>query len=271
VTTTPVGTNSSTYTTVPLSGDTSYWVKVTNAANTSGAFSNSAAITVNQPATIATHPASTTINSGSTATLSVTAGGTGPFTYQWYQGTSGVTTTPVGTNSPSYTTVALSGNASYWVKVTNAANPTGANSNVATVTVNAETFTNWQASQFTPAQLSNPLISGPTADPDGDGITNEKEYIFGLLPLTNDPSPSPTMSRSPGQLTLGFIAKAATGSGYAGKTRHYAIEGSDALGTGGWTAIPGYQDIVATGQTVSCATATTAAHKFYQLRVWLTP
>ena len=83
---------------------------------------------------ITTQPASQTIASGSTAMLTVTATGTEPFTYQWYQGTSGDTTTPVGTNSVSFTTPALTSTTSYWVKVSNAANPAGVNSDTATVT-----------------------------------------------------------------------------------------------------------------------------------------
>jgi uncharacterized repeat protein (TIGR02543 family) len=134
-TTSPVGTNSSSFTTPVLNADRSYWVKVTNAANTSGALSNTAAISVNQPAAITSHPTSTTLNSGDTTTLSVVASGTGPLTYQWYQGNSGNTTTPVGTNSASFTTPALTTDRSYWVKVTNIANPSGANSNTATIAV----------------------------------------------------------------------------------------------------------------------------------------
>ena len=268
---TPVGTNSSSYTTGALIADTSYWVKVTNAANVSGANSNTAAITVNQPAAISSHPASATINSGSTTTLSVVASGTAPFTYQWYQGASGTTTTPLGTNSPSFTTPSLSTTSSYWVKVTNAANASGALSNTAVVTIANDTFTNWQSAQFTPAQLADPLISGATADPDGDGITNEKEYILGLLPLVSSPSPAPSMTSTSTDLTLSFVAKAASGSGYAGKTRHYAIEFVDSIGVGSWTAVTGYQDIVATGQTVSCTNAISGPHQFYHLRVWLTP
>ncbi len=272
ITTTPVGTNSSTYTTNGLNADSNYWVKVTNAANPSGALSNTAIVTVNQPATISTHPASVTINSGSTTTLNVIASGTGPFTYQWYQGNSGITTTPVGTNSSSFTTPPLNTTSNFWVKVTNVANTGGADSNAAAVTVNTiETFANWQSSQFSALQLSNSLISGPTADPDGDGITNETEYIFGLLPLASNPSPSPTMLQNAGQLNLAFIAKSASGSGYAGKTRHYALEVSDSLVAGSWTPITGYLDIVATGQSVIYTTPATTPHKFYQLRVWLTP
>jgi hypothetical protein len=85
------------------------------------------------PATIVTHPVPVIIDSGDSVTLNVSATGTDPLTYQWYQGTSGNTAVPVGNNSPSFTTPALTATTSYWVKVTNAANPAGANSNTATV------------------------------------------------------------------------------------------------------------------------------------------
>ncbi|KAB2641276.1 MAG: leucine-rich repeat protein, partial [Verrucomicrobia bacterium] len=102
-----------------------------------GAISSSVTflLTVGQPAAIVTHPASVSINSGGTTTLGVVASGTGPFTYQWYQGPSGTTATPVGTNSASFTTPPLVATTGYWVKVINAPNPSGANSNTATVTV----------------------------------------------------------------------------------------------------------------------------------------
>lgn len=136
-TTNPVGTDSASFLTPTLNATTSYWVKVTNSVNTTGANSNTATVTVRQPAEITTHPASSTITGGQTANMSVVATGDAPLTYQWYEGTSGVTTTPVGTNSPSFTTSALAVTTSYWVKVTNIANTSGALSNTATVTVQA--------------------------------------------------------------------------------------------------------------------------------------
>ena len=66
-----------------------------------------------QPAT------TTTINSGETATLLVTATGTA-LVYQWYAGLSGDTSNPVaGANAASFTTEALATPASYWVLVSN--------------------------------------------------------------------------------------------------------------------------------------------------------
>jgi hypothetical protein len=133
LTTTPVGTNSSSLTVTPAT-TTSYWVRISN--NCGSVDSSTATVTVCAPPSIATQPASTTINSGQSATLSVVAGGSGPFSYQWYDGTSGVTTTPVGTNSSSFTTPALSATKSYWVRVTSTCNGTASvNSNTATVTV----------------------------------------------------------------------------------------------------------------------------------------
>ena len=85
------------------------------------------------PPTITTQPATQTIASGSTATLTVTVSGSSPLTYQWYQGAVGTTTTPVGTNSASFTTPALTATTTYWVRVSNSAG--SVNSTLATVTV----------------------------------------------------------------------------------------------------------------------------------------
>ncbi len=135
-TTTPVGTDSATFVTPVLADTTSYWVKVTNSVNTTGANSNTATVTVRQPAAITTHPVSATINRGQTTTISVVATGDAPLIYQWFRGASGITANPLsGTNSASFTTPVLLENTDYWVRVSNLANPGGADSTVARVTV----------------------------------------------------------------------------------------------------------------------------------------
>jgi hypothetical protein len=85
---------------------------------------------------ISVHPQNKTITPPATSTsLSVTAGGTGPLTYQWFVGNSGDTSTPTGTNSNSITVSPVS-TTNYWVRVSNTCAPTSpANSNTATVTV----------------------------------------------------------------------------------------------------------------------------------------
>lgn len=52
----------------------------------------------------------------------------------------------------------------------------------------ANTYETWGAAQFSPTQQANPAISGPTADPDGDGIPNLVEAALGLSPTARDAS-----------------------------------------------------------------------------------
>ncbi len=87
------------------------------------------------PFSITQQPQSQSIPPGQTATLTVTAAGTGPFSYQWFQGPSGVTTNPVGGNSPSFTTPALSASTQYWVRVTDLCDGAQLSSNTAVITV----------------------------------------------------------------------------------------------------------------------------------------
>lgn len=49
-------------------------------------------------------------------------------------------------------------------------------------------FSIWAEDAFTPAQLADPLVSGPGADPDLDGIANLFEFIFGYSPTSDGDS-----------------------------------------------------------------------------------
>ena len=129
-TTTPVGINSRTYSTPWLTANTTYWVRVTNACGR--ADSNAATAKVNPVTTITKDPHDKVIVSGETAELSVTATGTG-LSYQWYEGAGGTTTKPVGANSATYTTPALTATTQYWCRVTGACG--SADSAAATVAV----------------------------------------------------------------------------------------------------------------------------------------
>ncbi|OYW07108.1 MAG: hypothetical protein B7X11_00540, partial [Acidobacteria bacterium 37-65-4] len=85
------------------------------------------------PPSIAVQPQGQAIRIGQIATLTVTATGTPPLTYQWYRGTSGDTSHPVGADTSSLTTPALNVTASYWVLVSNACG--SADGHTATITV----------------------------------------------------------------------------------------------------------------------------------------
>jgi hypothetical protein len=78
-------------------------------------------------------PQSTTVDYGTTVTLTVAASGTAPLTYQWYYGNSGDTSTPVqGANGSSLPHVIVE-TRSFWVRVSNSCG--AVNSTTATVTV----------------------------------------------------------------------------------------------------------------------------------------
>lgn len=52
----------------------------------------------------------------------------------------------------------------------------------------AQAYRGWDLLHFSPAELENPAISSPDADPDGDGRSNFEEYALGTHPRLADPS-----------------------------------------------------------------------------------
>ncbi len=67
------------------------------------------------------NPATQSVPRGSTATLTVKSEGPGPFTYQWYAGHAGFTSTPIpNSNSPAYTTPPINVFSEFWVRITDA-------------------------------------------------------------------------------------------------------------------------------------------------------
>jgi hypothetical protein len=83
-------------------------------------------------AAISTQPQSVAVPAGTGVTLSVGATGTSPI-YQWYIGTSGVTTTPIGGATAASVNVTPASTTTYWVRVSNSCGT--ADSASATVTV----------------------------------------------------------------------------------------------------------------------------------------
>lgn len=109
-----------------------YSVSVSD-VNREGTSAGVADVTVMQPPAIAVPPSSVVVPKRTAVTLSVTANGTNPLTYEWFEGPSGSTTIPVGGNSSTFTTPKLTRTTSYWVRVTNTCGSTS--SQTATVTV----------------------------------------------------------------------------------------------------------------------------------------
>ena len=140
------GATSATYTTpaTTVSGGTAnnndtYRVIATNTVNTATSNPASLAVTFVVAPTIITQPASQTILDGATVTVSVSINdGGGTLTYQWASSPDGTTWTNVGTNSPTYTSAALStAQSGIRYRVTGANSANNVVSSSAVITVNA--------------------------------------------------------------------------------------------------------------------------------------
>jgi hypothetical protein len=128
--TTPISNaNAASYNANPTSTQT-YWVRVTNTTCNRSADGATFTVTVCQVPVITTQPSGASIVRGYSAVLSVVASGTA-LTYQWYQGSAGTTTIPLGTSSTQ--AVSPQNPTDYWVRVQNGCGTT--NSSTAHVSV----------------------------------------------------------------------------------------------------------------------------------------
>jgi subtilisin family serine protease len=199
---TPIGGATSSTLNAPVSPVTkAYWVRVTNAGGS--ADSNIATIEpgVCDAATIVQQPQNQTIAPGQTATLTVVAGGTAPRTFQWFEGPSGTTTTPVCANSASCAVAPLT-TKQYWVRVQNACGPP-VNSTAATVTVQctaAPTITAQPTSRTTnPGQSTTLSVTATQAA--------SYQWYQGTAPSTTTPvgTNSPTLTVAPTSTTSYWV------------------------------------------------------------------
>jgi hypothetical protein len=185
------GATSGSFTSPALTSTASYWVRVSNIAG--AAISNTATVTVTYPPVILSQPVSTTITKGSTATISVVASGPS-LTYQWYQGSSGTTNSPVsGATSSSFTTPVINnGSKTYWVRVSNGAGSANSVTSLISTQNGAVTrnFSVWASEIETANSIPAGTLSNATGDHDKDGRTNLIEYAFGASPIiANDAAP----------------------------------------------------------------------------------
>lgn len=163
------------------------------------------------PPSITTQPASTTIVSGQTATLTVVAAGAPTLTYQWFSGISGDTSQPAaGATASTYTTPALTTTKSYWARVSNGAG--SINSATATVTVNRA------ASTTTLTASPNPSVAGQTVTLTASvtaGATGSVSFLDGATPIGTATLSAGTATLATTQLGVGSHALTAV---YAGDT-----------------------------------------------------
>jgi hypothetical protein len=138
--------------------------------------SSAASLTVDTAPSFTTQPMSLTVNSGSSATFSVSVSGGGPFTYQWRRGGLDIS----GAVGSSYTInpIHLSDTGSYDVVASNPCGPT--TSSTALLTVNCTVDLNGDGQVNVAdylAYLTLYAAGGPSADINGDGQVNVTDYL----------------------------------------------------------------------------------------------
>lgn len=91
----------------------------------------------------------------------------------------------------------------YTVRVTVTDTNGGTAQSAVPITVNAA-FASWRADKFTPVELANAALSGPSGNPDGDAFPNLLEYAMHLEPKIADTTHPLAPALSNGVVTLRF-------------------------------------------------------------------
>ncbi|MBK8476887.1 MAG: hypothetical protein IPL39_11440 [Opitutaceae bacterium] len=113
-----------------------------------------------------------------TAQLSVMAVGTADLSFQWYRGSAGDVSTPVGTNSHLFTTPALTAWTRYWVRATNGVGSADSATMLVMPAGGTMTLADWVLLDPLPANQRGALNT-----PAGDGVTNRMKFALGVAPM----------------------------------------------------------------------------------------
>ena len=104
-------------------------------------------------------------------------------------------------------------------------------------------------------------------DSDGDGISNLSEYILGTSSTSPNIAQPLVPSVSGTNFSFSFTATAASGVGYAGRSRFYDVQTSGTLGNpASWSGLSGYTGILGAGQTVTVTQPLTPSPRFFRLK-----
>ena len=150
--------------------------------------------------------------------------------------------------------------------------------NTGTVTLNfvatAASFTGWGSEYFTPTELQNSAISGPLADPDGDGVNNLLEYALRLNPRGSDASSLPFSGTLPISGGLGPYVTITYRRLIGATDLQYIVQESTSLATSSWTTASVTEDLLggdSTYQIVRAKVLRGSTDKFLRLNVVKSP
>jgi len=122
-----------------------------------------------------------------------------------------------------------------------------------TLVITEDLMASWRSAHFSAAEIAAGLADD-AANPDGDDFTNREEYVLGTDPRAFTPQPLDIDPVPGNQFTLTFIARRATGTGYAGLTRRYTVESTGTPGIpASWQPLTGHTGLVGASQTSDIA------------------
>jgi hypothetical protein len=119
----------------------------------------------------------------------------------------------------------------------------------------------WELSYFTDRSRSGDSIA-----PNGSSVM--ANYVAGTDPRTTNGLFKLDVAVNGSLKSVTLPTKTATGAGYEGKQRRYALEATTNLATG-WFGLTGYTNIAATDQPVVFQTTADDSPAFFRGRVWL--
>ena len=106
-------------------------------------------------------------------------------------------------------------------------------------------------------------------DSDGDGVAAWQEYVAGTDPTNHNDCFQVVISCSNGMLVASFNTIVATSSYYGSQTRHYALEQVSSLTSTNWSIVPGYNNLTASGASITYTNSASTNMLFYRAKVWL--
>jgi hypothetical protein len=131
-----------------------------------------------------------------------------------------------------------------------------------------DAYSLWRETAFSIAQRSNAAVSGPDADPDGDGLGNLFEYGLGSNPFEADADLVPTSELAGGVLRFDYKRPITT------HDLVYRVEWSDTLANGSWSAAGLTEKTLSEAAGIrqvraSVPMASSGSHRFARLSVML--
>jgi hypothetical protein len=115
------------------------------------------------------------------------------------------------------------------------------------------------------------INSDLSLDSDGDGISDLAEYIAGTRPKDSGDFFHLTLVSTDVETEVSFWGVAASGPGYDGKIRYYALESSTDPVNGKWQPVANFSRVPGQDQKVvyTQPTGGTNVSSFFRARVWL--